>query len=748
MFIKFYDMKRTFIILLFSLFTVFSFAQQIDRHLVLVEIATGTWCGYCPGAAMGADDLHENGDPVAIIENHNGDPFANTYSNARISYYNVGGFPTANFDGSYDDVVGGSHTQSMYSYYIPIVNNRMAIQTSYDISIDGYHDGEDYYMTVSVTKVADDNSSNLSVRLALTESDISYNWQGQTELNFVNRLMVPDATGTSVTFSSVGETIDVPLNFTFDNSWDLNNCTLVAFIQNDASKENMNAITMELPDVPLGVPTANFEGTPTSGYVPLTVQFTDLSSGQINTWSWDFGDGETSTEQNPEHIYNATGTYTVSLTVTGAAGSDTQTITDYIEVIPIPPPPVADFTADVTEGPAPLNVHFTDQSTGEFDDWDWDFDGGWSGQQNPTYMFMNPGVYTITLTVTGPGGSDTEVKTDYITVTEPVPEPDFEADQTYGPVPLTVNFTDLTPNTVDTWLWDFGDGATSTEQNPQHVYNDEDYFTVSLTVTGPGGTNTITKVDYINTGNLVSIDITAGSDTICLGDSTQLNTGAMGGSGEYTYSWTSDPEGFYSDEANPVVSPEVTTTYFVEVSDGEQVITGEITISVNPLPEITLGDWPENLCHSQEPPVQLTATPDGGVYSGEAVTVDGVFSPEEAPLGWNVITYTYTDENGCENSAADSIYVDDCVGIFGTPADNGSVTVYPNPNNGNFTISSGHIINKVVLRNMTGKLIYTGTFSEKEINLQLPLDQGVYLIQMFVDDNSDVIVKQLIINKY
>ena len=744
-------MKRIFIVLFFSLFTVFSFAQQIDRHLVLLEIGTGTWCYYCPGAAMGADELHDNGDPAAIIENHNGDGFANTYSNTRNSYNGVSGIPQANFDGSYNVVVGGSHTQSMYSTYLPIVNARMNVQTSFDITIDGYHDGNDYYMTVSVTKVADYSGTNLKVRLALTESDIPYNWQGMTELNFVNRLMIPDAAGTSVTFSSVGETIDVPLNFTFNTDWVLNNCELVAFIQDDGNKENLNAITMSLPDVPLGVPTANFEGTPTSGYVPLTVQFTDLSSGQINTWSWDFGDGETSTEQNPEHTYNNTGTYTVSLTVTGDAGTDTYTINDYIEVIPIPPPPEADFTADVTEGPAPLNVHFTDLSTGVIDDWAWDFDGGWSGQQNPTYMFMDPGVYTITLTVTGPGGSDTEIKTDYITVTEPVPEPDFEADPTYGEAPLTVNFTDLTQNPVDTWLWDFGDGATSTEQNSQHIYTDEDYFTVSLTVTGPGGTNTITKVDYINTANLVSLDVTADPETICLGETSQLNANASGGTENYTYSWTSDPEGFTSDEQNPVVSPDVTTTYYVEVSDGEQVVNGEITVTVNPLPEITLGEWPENLCHVQEPPVQLTATPEGGTYSGNAVTEDGIFSPEEAPLGWNVITYTYTDENGCENSVADSIFVDDCVGIFNTNADETSVTIYPNPNRGTFTISSNYIINKIVLRNVTGKIIFTGTFSDKEIRLNLSLVQGVYTVQMFVNDkepNAKVIVKQLIVNKY
>jgi len=152
-------MKKIYLFLVFSLFVITGFTQQIDRNLVLVEIGTGTWCPNCPAAARGADELHANGDPAAIIENHNGDSYANVYSNARNSYNGVPGYPTANFDGSWGQVIGGSYGGNMYSYYITKVNNRMAIQTSYDISISGYHDADVYNMTVSVTKVADDGST-------------------------------------------------------------------------------------------------------------------------------------------------------------------------------------------------------------------------------------------------------------------------------------------------------------------------------------------------------------------------------------------------------------------------------------------------------------------------------------------------------------------------------------------------------------------------------------------------------------
>ena len=90
--------KLMFIIGLVIMFTLLA-AQQVPRDKVVVEIGTGGWCQYCPGAAMGADDLVANGHEVAIIENHNGDPYATTFSNARNSYYNITGYPTAFFDG-------------------------------------------------------------------------------------------------------------------------------------------------------------------------------------------------------------------------------------------------------------------------------------------------------------------------------------------------------------------------------------------------------------------------------------------------------------------------------------------------------------------------------------------------------------------------------------------------------------------------------------------------------------------------
>ncbi len=201
-------MKKTIFTLLVA-FIVFNVNAQIDREKVLLEIATGTWCVYCPGAAMGADDLHANGDPVAIIENHNGDSFTTPDSDARNSYYSVSGYPTANFDGMYNQYVGGNANTSLYGTYLPIVNARMAIQTAFDIEITGSNDGDDYDVNVNVEKVGEYSNETLKVRFALTESHIPYNWFVMSECNFVNRLMIPNAAGTEVTLSDVGDEVDV-----------------------------------------------------------------------------------------------------------------------------------------------------------------------------------------------------------------------------------------------------------------------------------------------------------------------------------------------------------------------------------------------------------------------------------------------------------------------------------------------------------------------------------------------------------
>ncbi len=256
---------------------------------------------------------------------------------------------------------------------------------------------------------------------------------------------------------------------------------------------------------------ANFGSDVTSGFLPLTVNFADSSQGliPITSWLWNFGDGVTSTEQNPSHTYEKTGSYAVSLTVSGADTFDTKSIGNYITVYETIP--VAIFGADKTSGDLPLTVNFSDRSHGHIESWLWNFgDGTTSTDQSPSHTYENVGSYSVSLTVSGPDGSDTMLKENYISVKDPAPTANFGADVIWGKVPLTVSFADSSQGKIDSWLWYFGDGLTTTSQNPTHVYTTADTFTVSLTVRGPGGSHTMIRSNYIVVDHPTSINDMAG----------------------------------------------------------------------------------------------------------------------------------------------------------------------------------------------------------------------------------------------
>ena len=194
-------MKKALLSVMFLTATLFLMAQTVDREMVVVEVGTGTWCTYCPGAAMGVDDLLANGKKVAVVENHNGDTYANTYSNARNSLYGISGYPTATFDGNLAVVVG-SHSNSMYANYLPKYNAAIAVASPVEMTMSETHTGLDYTVTCTVTKIDPISATNIKLNFAVTQSHISQNWQGQTHLEHVNRLMVPDQNGTLIDFST------------------------------------------------------------------------------------------------------------------------------------------------------------------------------------------------------------------------------------------------------------------------------------------------------------------------------------------------------------------------------------------------------------------------------------------------------------------------------------------------------------------------------------------------------------------
>ncbi|TFG49068.1 MAG: PKD domain-containing protein, partial [Gemmatimonadales bacterium] len=161
-------------------------------------------------------------------------------------------------------------------------------------------------------------------------------------------------------------------------------------------------------------PVAELTSSTESGCAPLSVDFTDLSTGEISGWVWDFGDGASSTEQNPGHTFTDAGSFTVALEVTGPGGSDTFELPDPIVVLESV---AGDFEASTTFGAAALSVTFTDLSTGDPDSWLWSFgDGQTDNLQSPTHIYLEPGEYEVVLTAGNGCSSDVVTRTDCVIV--------------------------------------------------------------------------------------------------------------------------------------------------------------------------------------------------------------------------------------------------------------------------------------------------------------------------------------------
>lgn len=366
----------------------------------------------------------------------------------------------------------------------------------------------------------------------------------------------------------------------------------------------------------------------------------------------------------------------------------------------------------------------------------------------------------------------------------------------------------------------------------------EGVYTANLNISSNDPDNALTVVPVtLTVGEAVlQTEPYANPAQICNGGSSQLFSNVTGGTGNYTYSWTSNPPGFTSNAANPTVTPSMTTTYTVVVNDGVNSVSGSVTVTVQPLPGTAatpMGD--EDLCinspnstytttgagnaSSHEwvlepagagsisgngltgivnwndtytgqatvkvrginscgegaysntlvveihplpivtlanfdtvcintPPFELTGgEPAGGNYSGNGVT-SGYFYPETAGYGEHMITYTYEDAYGCENSAEGTIFVDECTGIF-EYADGLNLGIIPNPSDGLFTLKLATETDSMVslrIFNMLGTEVYvkdnvsTANYSGK-IDLRT-FGDGVYFIRIY---NNDINVMQKIV---
>ncbi len=319
---------------------------------------------------------------------------------------------------------------------------------------------------------------------------------------------------------------------------------------------------------------AGFTANELQPYEGDAITFQDLSriagEGTITSWSWDFGDGTTSSAAVPSHAYGSAGSFDVTLTV--QAGDETATLTkrNFITVRPRIAPS-ADFSAVETVVPVGSSVVFTDASisgTANISSWQWAFgDGGTATGPAQTHTYTSPGSYTVSLTVASPHGQNEEIKHNYITVNAVPPEADFTCSNLQPLLRTAVTFTDLSQPghaPIASWFWEFGDGHTSTDQNPTHTYAAAGPMTVSLTVADAQGTsNTNTQAAFLTVRGkppVARFDMSPPWGVTI--DTFEFTNASDEGTGDVTYQWQFG-DGTESAEMNPSHTYAESGTYTV-----------------------------------------------------------------------------------------------------------------------------------------------------------------------------------------
>ncbi|MEZ5029787.1 MAG: PKD domain-containing protein [Saprospiraceae bacterium] len=370
-----------------------------------------------------------------------------------------------------------------------------------------------------------DWTSNQTLMRVMVAHEFGHNFSCDHDAAGSNTIMAPSVNNTSTwSANSIGD-----INgYTNGNSgWCLGSC------------------------VPNAPPAGMFTADEVEGCAPLTVNFTDQSTNNPDSWFWTFPGGTPSfsTLQNPTVTYATKGLYSVTLEVSNLAGSDELTKADYINVLDVPDT----YWEAVIDMDIVNFINLTDDATSYY----WDFgDGNFSTQENPIHTYEEDGFYEVTLSATNQCG--TTDYTEFIEIVTP-PIPQFSSDVTDGCAPLTVKFTDeSTPNTTG-WLWTFPGGtpATSTDQNPTVVYQNKGKYSVTLKVSNAAGENTLTLADFI-----VVDDVPAGTfsfvlkqpDTVAFTNQTTNWNSLQWDFGDGSGSTDENPVHVYDDEGDYLVT--------------------------------------------------------------------------------------------------------------------------------------------------------------------------------------------------
>jgi|GEM_PF-4615075 len=406
-------------------------------------------------------------------------------------------------------------------------------------------------------------------------------------------------------------------------------------------------------------PTANF----TSSCNALACSFTSTSSdpdGSIAAYSWNFGDGATSTAQNPSHTYAAGGTYTVTLTVTDNQGAQSAPTSRTVTVTAGNQPPTANFTSSCSA----LSCNFTSTSSdpdGSIAAYSWNFgDGATSTAQNPSHTYGAGGTYTVTLTVTDNQGAQSAPTSRTVTVTAANQSPTANFTSSCNALSCSFTSTSSDPDgTIAAYSWNFGDGATSTAQNPSHTYATSGTYTVALTVTDNQGaqsaptsrTVTVTAANQSPTANFSS---TCSALTCSFTSTSSDPDGTIA-----AYAWTFG-DGGTSTAQNPSHAYSAGGTYTVTLrvtdNQGAQSTTTSKNVTVTAPNQPPTANFTSSCSGLSCNFTSTSSDPDGSISAYSWTFGDGATSTAQNPShsygagGTYTVTLRVTDNQGAQST--------------------------------------------------------------------------------------------------
>jgi len=469
----------------------------------------------------------------------------------------------------------------------------------------------------------------------------------------------------------------------------------------------------------------------------LEVDFMNSTTNADN-YSWDFGDMNTSALENPTHTYANPGTYMVTLTASNECGSTE--ITTEVTVSLAPTAPIAAFSADVSEGCAPLTVMINNLSSDNVDSYFWEVTGptpATSSIENPVFVFTMAGAYSVSLTVTNEIGEDTQTQTDFIIVND-IPVANFSS-SIFG---NTANFFDNSQY-AETYLWNFGDNTTSNEQNPSHEYAEEGFYTVTLTVTNECGETTWTE--GVTAGAMMPMtDFSADIEEDCVPFVVQFTDNSSNDPTSWNWTFEGGTPATSTDQ-NPVVTFETSGEYDVTLAAANEIGSNNLLRS-------------EFINALDGPAASFSWTNSGLNISFSNTSVDGInymwnfgdgfsttsVSPSHLYEAEGIYTVTLTVENECGTS----VFTDE-IDLRSTGIGEldflSEFNLYPNPNNGQFTLvlngeGLGSDVLEIRLINVIGQVMnqekvnFTGNLERTYDHRNLVA--GMYFVELRAGDKN------------